>query len=252
MRRVAATSLLACALLAVPGASALGASKPRLKVSVAKARLTSCHPALEPTGRSLTVDATMRSLHKGDRMQMRFDLLQKVSGARRFHKLPGPGLGAWNPASPGVDRYRFRKPIQNLPAAASYMVKVSYRWQDDHGVTFAHTTRFTRVCAQPDLRPDLRIASFLGTRKLGGGQFAYRIVVRNAGRTLSRDFDAVLTIAGLPRPAVDVAGLAGGDRRVIELTGPRCDAGQTMRVELDPDNRVDEASETNNSRSTTC
>lgn len=250
MRRVAAISLLACACLAAPGTSALAANP--LKRTDARARLTSCHRALALTGRSLTVDASMRSLRQGDRMQMRFDLLQRLIGGKRFRRLPGPGLGAWNPATPGVDRYRFRKPIQNLPAGASYMVKVTFRWLDDRGVAFARTVRFTPACLQPDLRPDLRIVGFAGTRSLGGGQRAYRVIVRNAGRTASRDFTAILTIAGLPRPAVNLAGLSPGQRRLVELTGPRCESGQTIRVELDPGNQVDEASETNNSRSTTC
>ena len=87
---------------------------------------------------------------------------------------------------------------------------------------------------------------------VAAGDFAYRVTLRNAGRTASRDFDAVLTVGGLPRPAVNVVGLAPGERRVVELHGPRCEPGSTARVELDPDNRVDEAVEANNSRSTTC
>jgi hypothetical protein len=250
MRRVALTSLFACLLLALPGGLALGAKAP--KRADARARLSACKPALELIGRSLTVDASMNSLQKGDRMQLRFDLFQKVNGAKRFHKLPGPGLGTWNPASPGVDRFRFRKPIQSLPSAATYFVKVTYRWLDQHDVAYAKTVRLTGMCFQPDLRPDLRVAGFNGTRRIQPGEFAYKVVLRNAGRTASRDFDAVLSIGGLPRPAVSVAGLAPGERRVVEFTGPRCESGTAARVELDPDNRIDEADETNNARSTTC
>jgi hypothetical protein len=250
MRRVALTSLFACVAVAVSAAPALGATAP--KRTDARARLTACKPSLDQASRSLTVDASMYSLQKGDRMQLRFELFQKAQRSKRFRKLAGPGLGTWNPATPGVDRFRFRKPIQNLPAAATYYVKVTYRWLDPSNAAYARTVRLTGQCFQPDLRPDLRVASFIGTRRVGPGEFAYQWLLRNAGRTPSRDFDAVLTVGGLPRPAVNVAGLAAGERRLVELVGPRCDSGDTARVELDPDNRVDEANEANDSRSTTC
>jgi hypothetical protein len=250
MRRVALTSLVACVLAVLPGAFALGAKAPQR--ADARARLTACKPSLDQASRSLTVDASMRSLQKGDRMQLRFELFRKAQGSRRFRKLAGPGLGTWNPATLGVDRFRFRKPIQNLPAASTYYVKVTYRWLDEQNVAYARTVRLTGLCFQPDLRPDLSVAAFTGTRRLGPGQFAYTVILRNTGRTASRDFDAVLTVGGLPRPAVNVLGLAPGERRAVDLTGPRCESGATARVELDPDNRVNESKETNNSRSTTC
>jgi hypothetical protein len=250
MRRVALTSLFACVAVAVSAAPALAAPQPSR--SDARARLTACKPSLDQASRSLTVDASMRSLQKGDRMQLRFELFRKPQRSKRFRKLTGPGLGTWNPATPGVDRFRFRKPIQNLPAASTYYVKVTYRWLDENNAAYARTVRLTGLCFQPDLRPDLRVAAFSGTRRVGPGEFAYQVLLSNAGRTPSRDFDAVLTIRGLPRPAVNVAGLAAGERRLVELVGPRCDSGDTMRVELDPDNRVDEANEANDSRSTTC
>jgi CARDB len=250
MRRVALTSLVACVLLALPGASALGATVPQR--ADARARLTVCKPSLDQASRSLTVDASMRSLQNGDRMQLRFELFRKAKGNTRYRKLAGPGLGTWNPATPGVDRFRFRKPIQNLPAASTYYVKVTYRWLDEHDVAYARTVRLTGVCFQPDLRPDLRVAGLSGARRIGPGEFVYNVVLRNAGRTASRDFDIVLTVGGLARPAVNVPGLAAGERRAVDLRGPRCDSGATARVELDPDNRVDESNETNDSRSTTC
>jgi hypothetical protein len=252
MRRVAQSFLVVCLAVAVPAALALGATTKQPKRSDARARLSACKQALDLTGRSLTVDASMHSLQDGDRMQMRFDLYQRKPGSARFRKLPGPGLGTWNPAMPGVDRYRFRKPIESLPAPAAYRVKVTYRWLDENDVAHARTTRLTGLCVQPDLRPDLRVAGFKAARRFVVGVFLYNVVLRNAGRTATRDFDAVLSIGGVPRPAVDVPGMAPGEKRVVELTGPRCESGATERVQLDPDNRVGESDETNNSRATTC
>jgi hypothetical protein len=250
MRRVALTSLVACVLLALPGAFALGAKTP--KPTDARARVTACKASLDQASRSLTVDASMHSLQQGDRMQLRFDLFRKAQGKKSFRKLAGPGLGTWNPATPGVDRFRFRKPIQNLPAASTYYVRVAYRWLDGHDVVYARTVRLTGLCFQPDLRPDLRVAGISSIRRVGPGEFVYNAVLRNAGRTASHDFDALLMVGGLPRSTVNVAGLAAGERRAVDLTGPRCEPGATARVELDPDNRIDESDETNNARSTPC
>lgn len=252
MRRVAQSVLVVCLAVAVPAAVALGATTKQPKRSDARARLSACKQALDLTGRSLTVDASMHSLQDGDRMQMRFDLYQRKPGSARFRKLPGPGLGTWNPAMPGVDRYRFRKPIESLPAPAAYRVKVTYRWLDENDVAHARTTRLTGLCVQPDLRPDLRVADFRGVRRFAQGEFLYRVMLNNAGRTASGDFGAVLTLGGAARPVVNVLSMAPGERRVVELIGPRCESGATERVQLDPDDRIDESSELNNARSTPC
>lgn len=251
MRYVALTAVLVCALAVPAGAGAVAAGDVPARGD-ARVRLVSCHGGLDPLGRSLTVDSTMRSLRDGNRMYMRFDLFQRLSSTQRFRRLPGPGLGTWNAATPGVQRFRFRKPIQNLPAPATYYVRVLYRWKDEAGRTFASTSRSTGRCRQPDVRPDLRVASVGSSRQLGPGLFAYPVVVHNAGRGLSRDFDAVLTIGETPQPARTLTGLLPGERRTVELTGTRCRPGAIATVQLDPDNRVEESGERNNVRSFPC
>ncbi len=251
MRRLAVTfaaGAVALALSAASDPSVAGAPERE----DARLRLLSCRGAVDPLGRSLTVDSAMSSLRAGDRMQMRFDLYQRRPGARRFRRVSGPGLGTWNAATPGVARFRFRKPIQNLPAPASYFVRVVYRWKDESGDVFARTVRVTRLCRQPDLRADLHVA-FVGTpRQLGANVFAYPVVVHNAGRGTSGDFDAAVTIGEAPQPPRSVSALAPDERRTVELTGARCPSGTPASVQLDADNRVDESDERNNVRSFTC
>jgi hypothetical protein len=255
MRRLVLTSLAAaCVLLVMPAAltpSALGANA--LTRSDARARLVTCRPALNPLARALTVDSVMRSLQDGDHMQMRFDLYQRRAGARRYRRLGGPGLGTWNSATPGVDRFRFRKPIQNLPAPATYFVKVSYRWFNGAGRIIARTTRNTIPCLQPDLRPDLRVAGLAGVRRAAGNRLVYRVIVRNAGRSAAGPFDIVAKVGGgAPEPPVTVLTLAAGAQRVVEVTGPRCQPGGPASMALDPDDRVDESNERNNERTLIC
>ncbi|MDX6670089.1 MAG: hypothetical protein QOI91_452 [Solirubrobacteraceae bacterium] len=253
MTRSRLASTFACALGAAACTAPLAlAARTSSPAPDARVRLVSCRGGLDPLGRSLTVDSEMHSLHAGDHMEMRFELLQRVSGSARFRRVPGPGLGTWNPATPGVQRYRFRKPIQNLPAPAAYYVKVRFRWKDDAGHVVAAVTRSSAVCVQADTRPDLRIASVGEPRRVGPGRFAYPVVLVNSGRGTSRDFDAVVTVGDTPEPARTVAGLAPGARRSVDLTGSRCPAGTPASVQLDPDNRVDESDERNNVRSFTC
>jgi hypothetical protein len=259
MRLVPLASAVACAAaLAVAATPAAGVSR-GLAVSPAgdaggdpRARLAACRDSQDPMGRSLTVDASMRSVRAGDRMQMRFDLYQRLPRARRFQRLPGPGLGTWNPASPGVQRFRFHKAIQNLPAPASYYVKVLYRWRDDTGHNLVTATRQTGMCAMSDLRPDLRIAELRPPRHEGPGRYVFPIVVRNAGRGASRDFDVLVTVGEQSQPLLTVAGLAPGERRLVEVIGTRCPPGTAGTVQLDPDNRVDEPGRRNNVRAFTC
>lgn len=251
MRNVAVIVALAGALATPAGAGAALSGAP-VGPADARATLTSCRGALDPMGRSLTVDSVMRSLRAGDHMQMRFELWQRTPGALRFRRLSGPGLGTWNAATAGVQRFRFRKPIQNLPAPASYFVRVHYRWRDADGRAFARAARETRLCHQPDVRPDLRILAVGSPRRVGPDRFAYPVVVHNRGRAPSGAFDAVLQVGEQTTAPRALRSLAPGDRRTVELTGPRCLAGTAASVQLDPDNRVDESDERNNVRSFAC
>jgi hypothetical protein len=248
MRRALLTSLSALAVaVAMPATltpSALGAP------GDARARLASCHRHPAQLMRSLTVDSTMQSLREGDRLQMRFYLFRRWPTSLVYRRLRGPGLGSWTTASRGTDVYRVRKPIQNLPAPAFYYVVVSYRWLDDDGAVLARTARRTGVCFQPDLRPDLRLGLF-DVRPLNGESARYSIVVRNDGRTATRDFDVLLSVNGDSQPAVTMAGLAAGARREVVIVGPRCRSG-TVSLRVDPDDRVDEAGERNNTRTVAC
>lgn len=251
MRRLALTAALAGALALPAGAGAVLSGDPPGSDD-ARLRLVSCLTGLDPMGPSLTVDSVMRARRGGDRMAMRFELWQRAPGALRFRRLRGPGLDTWKAATPGVQRFRFRKPIQNLPAPALYVVKVRYRWADASGHTVSTASRATRPCAQPDVRADLRVVSVDPPTRRATGDWAYPVVVRNAGRAASRDFDAILMVGDAAQPPRSVAGLAPGERRRVELSGPRCPAGTVASVQLDPDDRIDESDDRNNVRSLAC
>jgi subtilase family serine protease len=101
----------------------------------------------------------------------------------------------------------------------------------------------TRICRQPDPRPDLRAGPLSLAEGLGPGAATYLLTVRNAGRGAAAPFDVVLTTGGMPQAPVRVDGLAAGESRVVSVPGPRCAAGATMRFVLDAGAAVDESDE---------
>ena len=80
-------TIVACALALVLPAAGSAAVLGVPQRDDARARLTYCRSGVDPLARSLGVDSAMRSLRAGDRMHMRFELFQRVPGARLFRRL---------------------------------------------------------------------------------------------------------------------------------------------------------------------
>ncbi len=239
---------LACAVLAaifVPLASGL---PPRATTAVDR-----CHSALSATERYAVFSGTMRSLrHGADRMQMRFDLFQRDKGAATFKHVAAPGLGVWNPANRGVRRFRFRQKVANLSAPAAYRTVVSFRWLGAGGRVFSKASRVTTVCFEPDLRADLRIGRITGSRQ-PNERALYQVTVRNDGRTAAPGFDVSLDVNGAPvLPTQGLPALGAGTKQVLAFRGPRCSPGTSLVATADPDNRVDEADESDDVLSLPC
>ena len=247
MNRLLLLICLTCAVAAVAIASAATARPPRAVTAVDR-----CHPALRSGERYAVFSGTMRSLRRGaDRMHMRFDLYRREKGTSAFRHVTAPGLGVWNPADRGVRRFRFRQKVANLSAPAAYRAMVSFRWSDANGRAFARTSRVTATCAQPDLRADLRIGRLTGIREPDGTAL-YQAIVRNDGRTDTPAFVVRLDVNGAPLPLQVIPPLAAGSRQGVPFRGPRCAPGSSVVVTADPDNRVDEADEGNDTLTAPC
>ena len=207
----------------------------------AQVRLLACNTA----DRSLTVDGQMRSLTKGDVMQMRFTLQSHDKASGAWAAVAGPGLDSWNKARAGVARYHFQKRIENLPAPGVYRTVVRYRWVASHK-TVAQATRTTSRCAQPDPRPDLRVG------KIGraAGQLLVRVL--NAGRGAAASFDVLLSVNGATVGTQTVPALAAGTTLDLRFPAPRCPSGGTLRIAVDSGGGVDETDETNNVKTVPC
>jgi hypothetical protein len=247
MRRIL-IAIAACAVLgAVTAAPASAVRRPLIRD--AGARVVACHQALFPSQRYLLVEGTMGQLAPGLRLQMRFDLYRRYSPTGRLLRVSGPGLGVLLRAGAGVTRYRYDKRVLNL-YAAQYRMIVTFRWTSASGRLLAQTVRWAPLCSVYDLRPNLQIP-FVSVTPTDDGAARYDVYVRNAGRTTATNFDVGLSVAGVDQAPVTLFELAPGAGTVVSFAAPRCAAGPVVAT-VDPDGRVSESSELDNSRIPAC
>jgi hypothetical protein len=233
MRRALLLSLL---LLAASPAAAQAAS----------VKLLACVPALDGPERSATFEARVRPLRGSDRIQVRFTLQVREAALETWRRVAAPGLDEWLTSAPGVSRYSYSKTVQNLAAPATYRMVVRFRWLDAGGAVVARSRATSRGCRQPDMRPDLEVAGIVVTAPLEPGPARYAVELVNAGRSPAAAFTVTLSAGGEQLDPVAVAGLAPGERRVLELAGPRCAPGTTLTATADPELAVDERDEDDN------
>jgi len=240
MRRHATIACLAAAVVATapPAARAAVQQRPPLQ-----ARLVSCATGPTASARIAAFTASMPALAGTARMWVRFDLLQRRPGAAEFTPVSLPAWGRWERSQVGRAGFIYTKRVRALRAPATYRARVRFRWYDARGRVQRRAQRLTQICLQPDLRPDLRAGALTIAPGLGPSSATYLLTVRNAGRGAAAPFDVVLSAGGMPQPPVRVDGLAAGATRVVDMPGPPCDAGSTLRVVLDAGAAVAESDE---------
>ncbi len=249
MRHLAATSLGTLALLVAAAPAADGAPS-------ARATLATCHVDPVQDQRYAVFTGEMSSLRQGNRMAMRFALERRAPGEAAFLPVDVPGLAEWKRAKPGRSPYRFAQRVEKLAGPARYRARVTFRWTGPKGAKKIVVRRVTPPCRQPDLRPDLRLRALDARRVPDTDEAQYTVEVRNGGPTVAGQeagFDVVLSIDGIALPATTVNGLAPGERRELTFRGPPCAPGSlSATAVVDPDGRVDEAGEGNNTISVSC
>jgi hypothetical protein len=240
-------------VIACAGLLALSAAARSATPSRASAQLDRCHPSLDAAQRYAVFSGAMRSLGAGqDRMEMRFDLFRRARGSSVFKRVAAPGLGVWNRANPGVGRFKFRQKVENLSVPAAYRAVVSFRWIGADGRMFARAQHVTLACSQPDLRPNLRIASI---KRSAVDSRQYFVTVRNDGASAAHSFEVSLSVGGVQVvPTRTVGLLRAGERTVppLEFTGPRCTEGSPLVATADTGGAVAESNEADNGLTVAC
>jgi CARDB protein len=191
-------------------------------------------------------EARMGTVPGAAAMQMRFTLQAATPTRSSYRRVAAPGFGTWTTSDPGTTRYVYTRRVENLVGPASYRVVVRFRWLDAAGEQVARARRVSRVCRQPDNRPNLTIAGLSVEQTADPTARRYVAHVRNTGRRTAEPFELVI---GDLEPVI-VGALPPGRDRAVEVTGPAC--RDEITAVADPDDVIDERYETDNELTADC
>jgi hypothetical protein len=214
--------------------------------SAESVKLLACVPALEGEQRSASFEARMRAARGSERMQVRFTLQVDEDLLGHWRRVAAPGLDDWLSSDPGVTRYSYAKTVQNLSAPAAYRMIVRFRWLDGAGEVLARSRTTSRVCRQPDIRPDV------GAVAIDVADGGYAVTLRNAGRTAAGPFAVTLSAGSQRLEPLTVPALGPGARTVLMVAGPACAPGAALTATVDAGQAVDERDENDNVLVATC
>lgn len=259
-RHIAIAGLLAGVVLAALVAGAGGAGAAGAEPARAALAQFSCQRALEPSGRSVAVQAVMRPLSGTRRLAVRFQLQERIDDAATPTTVRGGDLGSWlSPSDPTLgqhsgDVWRLNKPVIDLYAPASYRFRVTFRWTGAGGRVLGSTVRTTRWCHQPELRPDLAVRSFTAAPIAGRTNAdLYTAVIANQGASASGPFQVLFVPGdGSTNTARALTSLGAGRSRTVTFTGPVCDTANPATVTADSAHQVDDYDRANNRLAATC
>jgi hypothetical protein len=237
---------LALFLLLLLPAAAMAAPARADDGAPAKARTTECTSALQQDERTATFSADMRTVKGAVRLQVRFVLQARTEEEPEWTAVAAPGFGGWNSSTPGIGRYVYTKTVENLLAPADYRAQVHFRWLSAAGKTILRARRTSRVCRQPDLRPDLVPEELVRTYD------GYALTVANAGRGDAQSFIVTIEVQGAVHVLGYVETLRG--REFVDVRGraPACAPGEMVIVRVDADGAVVEAEEGLNEMAVLC
>ena len=127
-----------------------------------------------------------------------------------------------------------------------------FRWLDADGERVASAKSTSAICRQADLRPNLRPLGVEARPGADAEHARYLVPVVNRGRSLAGPFDVVVSVDGTTLTPAQAPELAPGERALVEVQGPPCQAGQMLTVDVDPTGAVDERAEGDNQLSVPC
>ncbi|HEX8105366.1 MAG TPA: CARDB domain-containing protein [Solirubrobacteraceae bacterium] len=250
MKRVSLLLLSAALLVLLAVVAPAGAAAGKRP---AAAELTECDTSLDPAERHMVAEGRMGAVSGAAKLRIRFGLQVRTPERPRWTEVEGEKLGVWMTVSPAPRRrYVYAKRIENLAAPADYRMVVRFKWIGANGRKLASAKRTTETCEEPDLRPDLTPDRVTLAPGADPGWARYVVPVRNAGKTAAGPFAVTVAVAGEILRAEVPDGLDAGETIELEIPGPRCEPGAPIQVTVDPDGRVDDADEVDDSLVRAC
>jgi hypothetical protein len=238
------TRTLSLALIAAFAAapSAASASGP------AAVHLKSCHTGKDPADRHATYRARMHSVEGSVRMAMRFELIERFPG-HHARQIRDKKLNAWHRSRHGVVKYAYSQKVRQLSPGGSYRTRVRFRWYDEGGNVIRRARRSSPTCKQTGGLPNLVVTAVSFSQGESPGTTDYTVSIGNTGESPAEDFNVTLIVDGAVVDERKVDHLDAGESQAIQLNGPECDH---LKATVDPDRRVVEQIEDDNSLRTRC
>src|SRR3954447_8037304 len=237
---------IVCALTVFPAASfaAHRADSPGTGGTVAK--VVSCD--VTSSDRQATFFARMDTIAGASKMQIRFQLLERLGKGDSWDKLDVNPLRQWHTSQAGVKRFGWKQTVDNLHVGGAYKARVQYRWLSAAGTVLDTETRDTPVCRGP--LPNIAVGDL--TTKAGptADTRIYKVSISNTGKVDADEVDIQLAIDKAVLDTITLDSLVAGDARTVSFTGPPCRRG--VRVKADPGNSIGESIEDDNSQLFAC
>jgi hypothetical protein len=251
-----AVALLVAAAVLASRSRAAAAPPPPPRAQLAQ---FGCTHALEPANRSVSVQAVMRPLTGTRKLAIKFDLLEGTTGEPGAF-VRGGDLGVWiAPTNPTLgqlsgDVWRLGKNVLNLDAPAAYQFRVSFRWTGARGRVLGTWVKYSRMCHQQELRPDLLVQSITVSPIAGHPTEAlYTTVIANQGVSGAGPFEVLFVPGDGSSPSTPTVSFLGpGQSRPLTFTGPVCNAASPPSVTVDATDEVDDYNRSNNMMTAKC
>jgi hypothetical protein len=225
-------------LLLAPVTDAVAADVPL------RARLTACATGPEAADRRAAFTASMPRRADADLLELRFTLQRRVP--RRWLRVAAPAFDRTERARPRAPGFVFTKQVDGLYTPGRFRAVVRFTWRDGQGRAVARATRATASCAQPDRRPDLRVADAV-LAALDGGVATWAVRVANDGRgPLAEPAQLQLVVGDRPPVGTVLPRIEAATEAEVRLAAPACAPGELLRVVADAAGDVRESDERDN------
>jgi hypothetical protein len=243
---MARIAVFLAALVAVP-AAAFAAPRTATPVPGSPvAKVVSCD--VTSPARAATFYARMDTIPGASKMQVRFQLQERLGRDDTWTKLDVPALRQWRTSQPGVKRFGWKQTVDALRIGGAYKARVQYRWLSAAGAVVNSVSRDTPVCRGP--LPNIAVGDLSVKDGPTAETRTYRVTILNKGKVDAAEVDVSLSVDKAILDTLTLSQLRAGESRAVSFTGPPCRRG--VRVKADPGNSIGETIEDDNSQLFTC
>jgi hypothetical protein len=243
MARIAA---ILAALVALPAAAFAAPRADAPSVAGPVAKVVACD--VTTADRAATFYARMDTIAGASKMQIRFQLQERLGRDDGWSKLDVPALRLWHTSQAGVKRFGWKQTVDALRVGGAYKARVQYRWLSATGAVINTFARDTPVCRGP--LPNIVVGDLAVKPGPTADTRVYRVAISNKGKVDAEEVDVSLSVDRAILDTITLSELGAGESRTLSFTGPECRRG--IRVKADPGNSIGETIEDDNSELFTC